>query len=202
MEIGVLAASAHAGKPLAEVFPHFAFLEAPDLVKAEDADWCGCDAVFSGLPHGTAQDLIKQLPRHLKVIDMSADFRLRDADVYAQWYGRTHEAPDLLADAVYGLTEHYRRGDRGRRGSSPVPAAIRRRRCSSLLPLVAAGLIDAGDIIIDAKSGITGAGRGLKQNLLLARGRRGPVALQHRQPSPRARDRAGNRQGRGPARCW
>jgi N-acetyl-gamma-glutamyl-phosphate reductase len=167
IEIGVLAASSHAGKALAEVFPHFAFLDAPDLVKAEDADWDGCDVVFSGLPHGTAQDLIKELPHDLRVIDMSADFRLKDTETYRRWYGREHVAPDLLADAVYGLTEHYGALIAHARlvacpGCYPTASLL------SLLPLVTAGMIDPADIIIDAKSGTSGAGRGLKQNLLLA----------------------------------
>jgi N-acetyl-gamma-glutamyl-phosphate reductase len=137
------------------------------LVKAEDADWAGCDAIFSGLPHGTAQDLIKDLPRSARIIDMSADFRLRDTASYSQWYGRDHIAKDLLAEAVYGLTEHY----------APAIADARLVACPgcyptatllALLPLVAARLIDPADLIIDAKSGVTGAGRGAKQNLLLA----------------------------------
>ena len=79
--------------------------------------WCapkmsigqGIDAAICGLPHSTAQDVIAQIPTHVRIIDMSADFRLRDAEVIAEWYGRTHDnAADLLADAVYGLTEHYR----------------------------------------------------------------------------------------------
>jgi N-acetyl-gamma-glutamyl-phosphate reductase len=167
IELGVLAASSHAGKPLAEVFPHFAFLKAPDLVKAEDADWDSCDAVFSGLPHGTAQDLIKELPHDLRVVDMSADFRLRDPDIYRRWYGRDHVARDILADAVYGLTEHNDEVIAHARlvacpGCYPTAALL------ALLPLVSAKQIDAGDIIIDAKSGTTGAGRSLKQNLLFA----------------------------------
>jgi N-acetyl-gamma-glutamyl-phosphate reductase len=167
IEIGVLAASSHAGKPLAEVFPHFAFLKAPDLVKAEDADWESCDAVFCGLPHGTAQDLIKGLPHDLRVIDMSADFRLRDVKTYERWYGRAHVARDLLADAVYGLPEHYGELIAHARlvacpGCYPTAALL------SLLPLVSAKLIDPADIVIDAKSGTTGAGRSAKQNLLLA----------------------------------
>lgn len=167
MEIGVLAASSHAGKPLAAVFPHFAFMQAPDLVKAEDADWSGCEAIFSGLPHGTAQDLIKELPRTSRIIDMSADFRLRDAATYSQWYGREHAAQDLLSQAVYGLTEHNAAAIADARlvacpGCYPTAALL------ALLPLISAKLVDAGDLIIDAKSGTTGAGRGPKQNLLLA----------------------------------
>ncbi|MEJ2227329.1 MAG: N-acetyl-gamma-glutamyl-phosphate reductase, partial [Alphaproteobacteria bacterium] len=123
--------------------------------------------VFSGLPHGTAQDLILNLPRSLKIIDMSADFRLRDTATYTKWYGRDHIAGDLLAEAVYGLTEHYGEHIAGARvvaGPGCYPTAS----LMALLPLVKGGLIDAGDIIIDAKSGVTGAGRSLKQNLLAA----------------------------------
>ncbi len=167
IEIGILAASSHAGKPLAEVFPHFAFLKAPDLVKTEDADWESCDAVFSGLPHGTAQDLIKDLPHDLRIIDMSADFRLRDPQTYQHWYGREHIATDILADAVYGLTEHNDDVITHARlvacpGCYPTAALL------ALLPAVSEKQIDAQEIIIDAKSGTTGAGRSLKQNLLFA----------------------------------
>jgi len=167
IEIGVLAASSHAGKPLAEVFPHLSFLDAPELVKAEDADWDLCDAVFSGLPHGTAQNLIKELPHDLRVIDMSADFRIRDPQTYARWYGRDHIAQDLLEEAVYGLTEHNAEFIAHARlvacpGCYPTAVLL------SLLPLLKARLIDPSDIIVDAKSGTSGAGRGLKQNLLFA----------------------------------
>jgi len=167
IELAVLAASSHAGKQLAEVFPHFTFIEAPALVKAEAAHWSGCDAIFSGLPHGTAQDLIKDLPGHLKIIDMSADFRLRDTAVYAATYGREHAAAHLLDEAVYGLTEHYAEAIASARlvacpGCYPTAVLL------GLLPVVANKLIDAGDIIIDAKSGITGAGRSLKQNILFS----------------------------------
>ena len=172
IEIAVLAASSHAGKQLAEVFPHFTFIEAPALVKAEAADWTGCDAIFSGLPHGTAQDLIKDLlikdlPGHLKIIDMSADFRLRDTAVYAKTYGREHAATHLLDEAVYGLTEHYAE-DIAKARLVACPGCYPTAVLLGLLPLVANRLIDASDIIIDAKSGITGAGRGLKQNILFS----------------------------------
>ncbi len=167
IEIGVLAASSHAGKPLAEVFPHLTFLDAPELVKAEDADWSSCDAVFSGLPHGTAQDLIAQLPKHLRIIDMSADFRLRDVETYKRWYGREHIAQDLLKQAVYGLSEHYAEQIADARlvacpGCYPTAVLM------ALLPLAKSKLIEVKDLIIDAKSGTTGAGRSLKQNLLFA----------------------------------
>jgi len=167
IEISVLTANTFAGKPLSAVFPHLGFLEAPTLIKAEDADWKACDAVFCGLPHGTAQDIVATLPDSVKVIDMSADFRLKDRDTYAEWYGRSHDAPDLLESAVYGLTEHYADKIAGARlvacpGCYPTAALL------ALLPLVKAKAIDASDIVIDAKSGISGAGRSLKQNTLFS----------------------------------
>ena len=87
--------------------------------------------MFCGLPHGTTQEIIAAVLAAnpaIKIIDMSADFRLRDMSVYAQWYGHEHRAPELQGEAVYGLTEFYREKIT-RRGWSPVPAAIRRRRC-------------------------------------------------------------------------
>ena len=165
IEIAALTANSHAGKKMAEVFPHLSTVKLPPLVKNEDADWSGVEAVFCGLPHATSQEVISGLPRHLKVIDMSADFRLRDPNVYATWYGGPHKALDLQAEAVYGLTEHYREAIRkARLVACPgcYPTAV----LTILLPLVSAGLIDAMDLIIDAKSGVSGAGRSLKQNIL------------------------------------
>src|SRR5919108_4364694 len=76
MDIAVLTASSHAGRPMAEVYPHLASLDLPPLIRNEEADWRGLEAVFCGLPHAASQEVIAALPRHLKVIDMSADFRL------------------------------------------------------------------------------------------------------------------------------
>ena len=167
MELTLLAANTHAGKPLSDVFPHLGFVQAPPLVKAEDADWSTCDAVFCGLPHGTAQDIIATLPESVKIIDMSADFRLKDTGTYAKWYGRQHAAPHLVQQAAYGLTEFYRQQIAAARlvacpGCYPTAALL------ALLPIVSAKLIDATDIIIDAKSGVSGAGRSLKQNILFS----------------------------------
>lgn len=165
IEIAVLAANTHAGKALGEVFPHLGMIEAPQLVKAEDADWAACDAVFCGLPHGTAQDIIATLPQSVKVIDMSADFRLKNTETYAKWYGREHAAAHLLTDAVYGLTEFYA-GAIAKARLVACPGCYPTAALLALLPLVHAKLIDASDIVIDAKSGVSGAGRSLKQNIL------------------------------------
>jgi N-acetyl-gamma-glutamyl-phosphate reductase len=91
LEIAALTASSHAGKAMAEVFPHFSFVELPKLTTVEAADWSSVDAVFCGLPHGTTQEIAKSVLEHhpqVKFIDMSADFRLRDPAVYQTWYGR------------------------------------------------------------------------------------------------------------------
>lgn len=178
IDIVMLTGKSHAGKGLGEVFPHLGGLGLPDLIDADDADWEAVDAVFCGLPHGASHDLIKTLPEELKVIDMSADFRLRDAEDYARWYGAEHSAQDLLKNAVYGLTEHYNEEIRGARlvacpGCYPTAALM------GLLPLVKSKLIDPGEILIDAKSGVSGAGRALKQNTLFSEAGEGlsPYAL-------------------------
>src|SRR6266404_4683541 len=101
-------ADRQAGRPLAEVFPHLGAIRLFDLVKIEAADWNSIDLVFCALPHGTTQTVIAALPRQLKVVDLSADFRLADLPTYAQWYGHAHQAPALQPEAVYGLTELQR----------------------------------------------------------------------------------------------
>jgi N-acetyl-gamma-glutamyl-phosphate reductase len=167
VELTALAAETHAGKALDEVFPHLGFIPAPRLIKASDVRWDDCDAVISGLPHSAAQDIIAGLPGHLRIIDMSADFRFSDAAVYQKWYGREHGAPHLLQEAVYGLSEPY----------APQIAAARLVACPGcyptavllgLLPLAAGGLISVEDIIIDAKSGVSGAGRKPETHILFA----------------------------------
>ena len=169
-EITALTANTHAGKAMADVFPHFFMLDLPALLAWEKVDWSKLDAVFCGLPHGTTQEIIAAVLKAnpaIKILDMSADFRLRDKAIYAQWYGHEHRAPDLQDEAVYGLTEFYREKIKSARlvacpGCYPTAALL------ALVPLVRAKLVDAGDIVIDAKSGVTGAGRGLKQNTLFS----------------------------------
>ena len=167
IKLTALIAKGHAGQSLAQVFPHLANLDLPALIASDQVDWSEIDVAFCGLPHGTAHGEIKKLPERIKVIDMSADFRLRDPHLYAEWYGGEHSALALLKGAVYGLTEHYREAIRGARlvacpGCYPTAVLL------ALLPLVKAKLIAREDIIIDAKSGISGAGRTLKQNIMFS----------------------------------
>jgi N-acetyl-gamma-glutamyl-phosphate reductase len=170
VEISALTANTHAGKAMDEVFPHFFMLDLPRLVEWEKVDWTKLDAVFCGLPHGTTQEItaaVMAANPAIKILDMSADFRLRDMSTYAQWYGHEHRAPRLQGEAVYGLTEFYREKITAARlvacpGCYPTAALL------ALVPIVKAKLIDADDIVIDAKSGVTGAGRGLKQSTLFS----------------------------------
>lgn len=165
VEIRALTADRQAGKPIAAVFPHLAGEGLPDLVAIGDVDWPGLDLVFCGLPHGTTQEVIAALPGHLRIVDLSADFRLSDTATYAEWYGHEHRAPELQREAVYGLTEIAREQVRGARlvanpGCYPTSAQL------PLIPLIRARLIDADDIIIDAKSGVSGAGRAVRESSL------------------------------------
>jgi N-acetyl-gamma-glutamyl-phosphate reductase len=170
VEIAALTANTYAGKTMNEVFPHFFMLDLPRLAAWEKVDWRVLDAVYCGLPHGTTQEIIAAVLAAnpaIKILDMSADFRLRDMDTYTRWYGHEHRAPQLQGEAVYGLTEFYREQIRPARlvacpGCYPTAVLL------SLVPIVKAGLIDADDIIIDAKSGVTGSGRGLKLNTLFS----------------------------------
>lgn len=162
-----LIAKGHAGQTLAQVFPHFATLDLPPLVTSYQVAWSKIDVAFCGLPHATAHSEIAKLPERVKVIDMSADFRLRDPAVYAEWYGGEHGAPHLLKCAVYGLSEHYAQQIKSARlvacpGCYPTAVLL------ALLPLAKGELIKVDGVIIDAKSGVSGAGRSLKQNILFA----------------------------------
>jgi len=164
-DVRLATANSHAGKPVAAVFPHLAPMGLPDLITWEQADWSSVDVVFCGLPHGTTQEIVAQLPASVKVIDLSADFRLRDPQTYKEWYGGEHKAQSLQADAVYGLTEHYREAiTKARLVACPgcYPTAV----LLALLPLLKAGAVSGEDLIVDAKSGVSGAGRGLKEQNL------------------------------------
>ncbi len=165
--IVALTGERQAGKAMAEVFPHLAGLYLPKLIKIDEIDWSDVDLAFCALPHGTTQAVVKTIPAHVKVIDISADFRLTDIETYAKWYGHPHQAVELQAEAVYGLTEHARARVSNARivanpGCYPTSAQL------PLIPLLKSGLIDPDEIIIDAKSGVSGAGRDAKQDSLFA----------------------------------
>ncbi|ETX15553.1 N-acetyl-gamma-glutamyl-phosphate reductase [Roseivivax halodurans JCM 10272] len=166
-EVAALAANSKAGMEMADVFPHLRHLDLPTLVTWEEIDWNGIDLCFCALPHKTSQEVIRELPRHLKIVDLSADFRLRDPEAYALWYGNPHAAVEMQGEAVYGLTEFYREKIRAARlvAGTGCNAATGQ---FALRPLIERGVIGLGDIILDLKCGVSGAGRSLKENLLHA----------------------------------
>jgi len=163
--VAALTADSNAGQEMASVYPHTLPHTLPTLTKIDAVDWADIQAVFCCLPHATTQKVIAGLPGHLKIVDLSADFRLVDIDLYAKVYGHEHHAPALQREAVYGLTEHARSAIANARlianpGCYPTCAAL------PLLPLLNDGLIEADGIIVDAKSGVTGAGRSAKLDMI------------------------------------
>ena len=167
MEIMALSGDRKAGMEYRDVFPHLRHLDLPKLQTIEDINFDDVDLVFCALPHATSQAVIKELPRTLKIVDLSADFRLRDLSAYEKWYGKPHSAPDMQKEAVYGLTEFYRDEIAGARlvAGTGCNAATGQ---FALRPLIEAGVIDLDNIIIDLKAAVSGAGRSLKENLLHA----------------------------------
>ncbi len=167
MQIVALSADRKAGMTMAEVFPFLRHLDLPRLCKIDEIDFSNVDLCFCALPHATTQEVIAKLPHDLKIVDLSADFRLRDVTEYEKWYGRAHAAPELQVEAVYGLTEFYRAEITKARlvaGTGCNAAAGQ----FALRPLIAAGVVDLDDILIDLKAGVSGAGRSMKENLLHA----------------------------------
>lgn len=163
LEVAFATGDTQAGTRVAELYPSLAAAY-PDLVfSAYDlADATGLDLVFLGLPHGASQAIVPELIGKVgHLVDLAADFRLQDAALYPQWYGGAHTAPELLADFAYGLPELFRDAIRTAAhvavpGCYPTAAAI------ALAPLVRAGAIERTGIIVDAASGVSGAGRAAK----------------------------------------
>ena len=167
MQIKALGANSKAGQTIAEVFPHLRHLDLPALVTIEEIDFSEIDLCFCALPHKTSQEVIANLPKDLKIVDLSADFRLRDPEAYAKWYGNPHAALEQQKEAVYGLTEFYRDEIKSARlvAGTGCNAATGQ---FALRPLIEKGVIDLDDIILDLKCAVSGAGRSLKENLLHA----------------------------------
>lgn len=173
VEVALLSAYSHAGISVREIHPHLASLNLPEPINIGDIlerSWEGIDVVISCLPHGTGQEVLARLASRSsspRIIDLSADFRLRDTEVYAHWYGRIHCAPDLQTRAVYGLSEIFR-DEIAEAQLVACPGCYPTAILAGLLPLVQAGAIHIEDIVIDAKSGVSGAGRNVKESNLYA----------------------------------
>ncbi len=162
VEISVITSRAEAGMPVADLYASLrghldiAFTE-PDIERL-----CECDVVFFATPHGVAQDMMPALfSRGVKIIDLSADFRIRDADLWAQWYNRPHACPELIGEAVYGMPELNRDVIAGAQlvacpGCYPTAIQL------GFMPLLEQGLVDVSNLIASAASGVSGAGRQAK----------------------------------------
>jgi N-acetyl-gamma-glutamyl-phosphate reductase len=164
LELARVTARTDAGTRLNELHPRYGV----DLVLEEPAaeDGADVDAAIVAYPHGAAAPVVAALREQgVKVVDLSADFRLHDPDTYARWYGE-HGAPQLLVDAVYGLTELHREAIAGadlvaNPGCYPTASLL------ALAPLAAEGLIE--DVVIDAKSGVSGAGRAAEEEMTVVK---------------------------------
>jgi N-acetyl-gamma-glutamyl-phosphate reductase len=168
VELAFVSSEQYRGKRASDVYPALAGyadlpLEAPD----PDAAAARAEVVFTALPHGASAPIVAALrQRDRTVIDASADFRLRDVEAYATWYGDRHPAPALVEDAVYGIPEFYRERLRTTRLVA-VPGCYPTCALLGLVPLARAGLVRE-PVVVDAKSGTTGAGRGAKVEQLFA----------------------------------
>lgn len=161
VKLEILGSQSFDGQPISEVYGNFAHVLDMNCEKLDLDRAAECDVAFTALPHGASKDVIPSLiEKGLKVIDLSGDFRYDDIEVYEKWYGQKHSAPELLSESVYGLCELYRDKIRNARliGNPGCYTT-----CSILgaYPLLKSGIGSSRNVIVDAKSGVTGAGRGL-----------------------------------------
>src|SRR5580765_80527 len=172
VELSLLTADRRAGQAMASVFPQFSPFKLPKLVSIDDVDWkkAALDLAFCALPHATTQKVVSALlteATKTKVVDLSADFRLHDTAAYAKWYGHEHHAPKLQKEAVYGLVEMYR--DKIKKARLVAnPGCYTSCAQLAVTPLLKAKAIVPDEIVIDDKSGMTGAGRAAKEEMLFA----------------------------------
>jgi N-acetyl-gamma-glutamyl-phosphate reductase len=167
-ELVAITSRKEAGTAVAEMFPSLRGRIALRFCEPEQAGLERCDLVYFATPNGVAMHQARALlDAGVRVIDLAADFRLRDVAVWEKWYGMTHACPDLVAQAVYGLPEVHRERIRDARlvanpGCYPTAVLL------GFLPLVEAGVVDPAHLIADAKSGVSGAGRKAEMHILFS----------------------------------
>jgi N-acetyl-gamma-glutamyl-phosphate reductase len=167
-DVRVITSRKDAGTKVADMFSSLRGRYDLAFLDPADADLESCDLVFFATPHGVAMGQARELvDAGTRIIDLAADFRLRDPAVFEKWYAMPHACPDLLAESVYGLPEMYREAIRrarivGNPGCYPTAVQL------GFLPLVEAGVVDTGHLIADCKSGVSGAGRKAEMSLLFA----------------------------------
>ena len=163
LSVHLATADTSAGSPVADVYPNLAGAY-PDLAFADpDPEAAeGLDLVFLALPHGASQPLVPDLRKRVpRLVDLGADFRLRHASQYPAWYGEEHEAPELLQEFVCGLPELFRQELSGA-SLVATPGCYVTAAALALAPLVRSGAVDGSGVIVDAASGVSGAGRTLR----------------------------------------
>lgn len=167
-ELNVITSRSEAGTSVSEMFPSLRGHVDLNFVAPDDANLESCDVVFSATPNGVAMTYARRLiEAGVRLVDIAADFRLKDHNEWVKWYGVEHQCPDLLDQAVYGLPEINRAKIRTARlvanpGCYPTSIAL------ALLPMLESRLVDTADLIADAKSGVSGAGRNAKVSNLFA----------------------------------
>ena len=168
VELAAITSRGNVGEKVADMFPNLRGHVDLEFSDPATADLKSCDVVFFATPNGIAMNAARELlDAGVRVVDLAADFRIQDLEVWAKWYGMTHASPDLVREAVYGLPELNREAIRGARllanpGCHVTAVTL------GLLPLVNAGWVDASTLIADSKSGTSGAGRKAEIPTLMA----------------------------------
>lgn len=167
VELAAITSRAEAGRDVADLFPNLRGHLSLAFSDPEAAALDACDVVFYATPHNVAMNTVPELlDKGVRIVDLSADFRLREADVWSQWYGEPHACPELIDSAVYGLPEMYREEIASAQlvacpGCYPTAVQL------GFYPLLAAGVVDTDSLIANAASGVSGAGRQAKIDNLL-----------------------------------
>lgn len=160
VNVSLITSRSEAGRPVADLFPSLRGFTDVVFSEPSESAFKGCDVVFSATPNGIAMNHARKLMDDgVKLIDLAADFRIKDVSVWEQWYGMQHACPELIEEAVYGLPEINRELIKkasiiANPGCYPTATTL------GFLPIVRAGLVDTSDLLADTKSGVTGAGRG------------------------------------------
>ena len=160
VELTVITSRSEVGRPVADLFPSLRGFTDLSFSEPNDDTFGDCDVVFSATPNGIAMTHARSLmDKGVKLIDLAADFRIKDIEVWEHWYGMTHTCPELVDEAVYGLPELNRQSIKSARiianpGCYPTATTL------GFLPLIKNSLVDSQNLIADTKSGVTGAGRG------------------------------------------
>ena len=167
-EVAIITSRAESGRRVDDLYPNLRGVYELAFTEPDVQSLAACDVVFFATPHNVAMNLVPALMEEgARVIDLSADYRIRDAELWSRWYGEPHASPELLAEAVYGLPETNRKQIAGARlvacpGCYPTSVQL------GFLPLLGSGLVDASHLIASSASGVSGAGRQAKVDNLLS----------------------------------